>query len=276
MKMQVTIKIKSFSGTSVVLLAGKQASVLKWLKPWWSWRAAGSRCDGGGELVWAEQTDVSGAVTQLSHAVRFPDAVTRALGWLSGKSRITNIENCSSYSASATLPSNCGEHSQLVTFTHEREAPQKERWTHTGPLTLSTMKSIAFAILGSTGPLAKFPKTIFFSKKAGMSQKLGSDRGQAWDNSKPTKETVWADFSENRWASPVRCPRLVKDGGVAERITQDQRVDSGRLVGALCKLLSQEPAQGSAEQVDLRETRVLIRQSQDILPCRQQWAAIPK
>lgn len=39
-------------------------------------------------------------------------------------------------------------------------------------LTLSTMKSIASAILESTGPLAKFPRTIFFSMKAGINQKL--------------------------------------------------------------------------------------------------------
>lgn len=39
-------------------------------------------------------------------------------------------------------------------------------------LTLSTMKSIASAILESTGPLAKLPKTIFFNMKAGINQKL--------------------------------------------------------------------------------------------------------
>lgn len=39
-------------------------------------------------------------------------------------------------------------------------------------LTLSTMKSMASAILASTGPLAKFPRTIFLSIKAGINQKL--------------------------------------------------------------------------------------------------------
>lgn len=46
------------------------------------------------------------------------------------------------------------------------------QWWHTHLLTLSTMKSIASAILESTGPLAKFPRTIFFSMKAGINQKL--------------------------------------------------------------------------------------------------------
>jgi len=42
----------------------------------------------------------------------------------------------------------------------------------TQPPTLSTMKSIPSAISGSRGPDAKFPRTIFFSIKAGISQKL--------------------------------------------------------------------------------------------------------
>ncbi len=46
-------------------------------------------------------------------------------------------------------------------------------YAQTRPLTLSTMKSIASAILESTGPLAKFPRTIFFNMKAGINQKLG-------------------------------------------------------------------------------------------------------
>lgn len=49
-------------------------------------------------------------------------------------------------------------------------------WHHghqsTQPPTLSTMKSIPSAISGSRGPDAKFPRTIFFSIKAGISQKL--------------------------------------------------------------------------------------------------------
>lgn len=45
-------------------------------------------------------------------------------------------------------------------------------------LTRSTMKSMASAILGSTGPLAKFPNTIFFSMKAGINQKLWRGRGE--------------------------------------------------------------------------------------------------
>jgi hypothetical protein len=39
-------------------------------------------------------------------------------------------------------------------------------------LTLSTMKSMASAIIGSTGPEEKFPKTIFLSINAGINQKL--------------------------------------------------------------------------------------------------------
>lgn len=39
-------------------------------------------------------------------------------------------------------------------------------------LTLSTIKSIASAIFGSTGPLAKLPSTIFLSMNAGINQKL--------------------------------------------------------------------------------------------------------
>ncbi|TNN65374.1 hypothetical protein EYF80_024410 [Liparis tanakae] len=39
-------------------------------------------------------------------------------------------------------------------------------------------QSIASAILGSTGPLAKFPRTIFFNMKAGISQKLEAERGE--------------------------------------------------------------------------------------------------
>lgn len=45
-------------------------------------------------------------------------------------------------------------------------------------LTLSTMKSMASAILESTGPLAKFPRTIFFSMNAGINQKLRGHDGK--------------------------------------------------------------------------------------------------
>lgn len=48
------------------------------------------------------------------------------------------------------------------------------------------MKSMASAILESTGPLAKFPRTIFFSMKAGISQKLRDDGRE----SKPSR---WAN-----------------------------------------------------------------------------------
>ena len=52
--------------------------------------------------------------------------------------------------------------------------------TWSGKLTLSTMKSIASAILGSTGPFEKFPRTIFFNMKAGINQKLDNRDEKTW------------------------------------------------------------------------------------------------
>lgn len=117
-------------------------------------------------------------------------------------------------------------------------------------LTLSTMKSIASAILESTGPLAKFPRTIFFNMKAGINQKLLNRNMETnMNNECPhwKENPCW-----NHEKSPVCCPCLIKDGGITEWITQYQWVHSGRLVCALCKLLSQESTQRCPEQMNLK------------------------
>lgn len=49
-------------------------------------------------------------------------------------------------------------------------------------LTLSTMKSMASAIIGSTGPDEKFPRTIFLSINDGISQKLLKKKKKRPDN----------------------------------------------------------------------------------------------
>lgn len=120
-------------------------------------------------------------------------------------------------------------------------------------LTLSTMKSIASAILESTGPLAKFPRTIFFSMKAGINQKL---RGHGHENKRNRERYTlrwWTSVLFNSKNSlPVCGPGLIEDSGITEWVAQHQRVHSWRLVCVLCKLLRQESTQRGSEQMDLK------------------------
>lgn len=142
-------------------------------------------------------------------------------------------------------------------------------------LTLSTMKSMASAILESTGPLAKFPRTIFFSMKAGINQKL---RGHG-------RKSKRSDCSEPLFHStafypslyvPVCSPGLVEDSGVAEGVAQHEWVNPGRLVCVLSKLLRQESTQRGSEQMDLKikDTTYLfwlIRVGVSYWPFREAW-----
>lgn len=120
-------------------------------------------------------------------------------------------------------------------------------------LTLSTMKSIASAILESTGPLAKFPRTIFFSMKAGINQKL---QGHGHENKRNRERYTlrwWTPVLFNSKNSlPVCGPGLIEDSGITEWVAQHQRVHSWRLVCVLCKLLRQESTQRGSEQMDLK------------------------
>lgn len=118
------------------------------------------------------------------------------------------------------------------------------------------MKSMASAILESTGPLAKFPRTIFFSMKAGINQKLRRhDRKKKKKKANPVVN-VHAEVNlcsiQLFFFLPVCGPSLVEDSGIAEWIAQHQWVHSRRLVCVLCKLLRQESTQRGSEQMDLK------------------------
>lgn len=50
---------------------------------------------------------------------------------------------------------------------------------------------------------------------------------------------------------PVCSPSLVEDGGVTERIAEDEGMDSGRCVCVFSKFLGQKASQRSPKQVNL-------------------------
>lgn len=71
---------------------------------------------------------------------------------------------------------------------------------------------MASAIWGSTGPLAKFPRTIFLSIKAGINQKLRKKGCKSGIVGISGKEV---DNIKGR-TLPVSSPCLVKNGCIAE------------------------------------------------------------
>lgn len=120
------------------------------------------------------------------------------------------------------------------------------------------MKSMACAIFESSGPFAKFPRTIFFNTKAGISQKLNQE-GKKKNRKKAPVVSVQgitctaAQHGSARQTNnvPVCCPCLVKDGGITEGVAQNEGMHSGRFVRALGKLLCQKAPQRSPKYMHL-------------------------